>query len=228
MLEINKVIFENKLFFENYDFYDIPGLNEYIKNNENSKQINLIEQESNLESLIDEDAPPSPYQYIENNANKKNFQENENKIINKETDNEIYKTIRGIFKYLKGKIENFVFIISCESCYKPENLNILKEIRKNIDFDFQGGLFILSKIDKAENKDDTIFECKKNFINNINSKVFNLHFNIFIPLNSHNFRNEIFMKEKIKYFFLYYFNKYCDEYVYISEDLKREKNKNFI
>ena len=60
MLEINKIIFENKLFFENYDFYDIPGLNEYIKNNENSKQINLIEQESNLESLIDEDAPPSP------------------------------------------------------------------------------------------------------------------------------------------------------------------------
>ena len=227
MLETNKVNIENKQFIENYDFYDIPGLNEYIKNNE--KQINInedIEQNNILESTIDEDAPYPPINIDLNTKINDNQQKVNDISVNKEIDDDIYKHIKGIFKYLKGKIENFIFIISVESCYKPENLKIIEEIRKNIDFDFQGGLFILTKIDKAEKKDDTIFKCKEFFINNINSKIFNLHFNSFISLNSH-FKNEIFMKEKIKYFFLYYYNKYYDEYVNISED-KRENSKNFI
>lgn len=195
MLEINKVIIENKYFMENYDFYDIPGLNEYIKDNENDNQNNI------KESKIDEGAAPSPLINIKKDENILNLVEkkSDDNMRNKEMDNEIYNHIKGVFKYLKGKIENFIFIISVESCYKPKNIEIIKEIKKNIDLNFQGGLFILTKIDKAENKEDTIWKCKEYFINNIDSKIFNLHFNIFITLNSHNFKNEILMKEKIKY-----------------------------
>ena len=207
MLETNKVNIENQQFIENYDFYDIPGLNEYIKNNENQININEnIEQNNILESTIDEDAPSPPININLNTIKNDKLQKIDDISVKKEIDDDIYKYIKGIFKYLKGKIENFIFIISVESCYKPENLKIIEEIRKNIDFDFQGGLFILTKIDKAEKKEETIFKCKEFFINNINSKIFNL---------------------KIKYFFLYYYNKYYDEYVNISED-KRENRKNFI
>ena len=202
MLETNKAILENKQFIENYDFYDIPGLNEYIITNENQTNLNNnTEKNSILESTIDEEPASPPININLNSKINDKIQKNVDISVNKEIDENIYKHIKGIFKYLKGKIENFIFIINAESCYKPENLKIIEEIRKNIDFDFQGGLFILNKIDKVENKDDTIFKCKEFFINNINAKIFNLHFHTFISLNSHDFKNEIFMKEKIKYFF---------------------------
>jgi len=49
----------------------------------------------------------------------------------------------------------------------------------------------------------------------------------FAPLNSHNFKNEIFIRHKIKYYFLYFYNKYYDEYVNNREN-KSENSNNFI
>ena len=43
--------------------------------------------------------------------------------------------------------------MSIEYCYKTQNLEILKAIKKNIDFDFEKSLFALTKIDKSENKE---------------------------------------------------------------------------
>ena len=79
MLEINKVIIENKYFMENYDFYDIPGLNEYIKDNENDNQNNI------KESKIDEGAAPSPLINIKKDENILNLVEkkSDDKMRNK-------------------------------------------------------------------------------------------------------------------------------------------------
>jgi hypothetical protein len=128
MLEINKIIIENEEFMKTHDFYDIPGLNEYINEDEklitNNEEINI----SNTlnEEINDLNPPPIINQIIEK-------EEKKDVIIDKtpkeETCNEDYKYIKGIFKYLKGKIENFIFIISTESCYKPQNLGIITEIK---------------------------------------------------------------------------------------------------
>ena len=218
MLEINKIIIENEEFMKTFDFYDIPGLNEYIKgdknlNQENSNENNII---NNLnEEVINLDPPPTTNQIIDNNKT-----EETKDIIDKtpkeEKCNDDYKYIKGIFKYLKGKIENFCFIISTESCYKPQNLGIITEIRKNIDFNFEGGLFVLTKIDLTENKEKKIEECKQYFINHISSDIFNIDFNVFVPLNSIQFNIEMYMKKDIKYYFLYYYRKYYDNYVIVS------------
>ena len=143
MLEINKIIIENEEFMKNFDFYDIPGLNEYIP--EETNQVNSnnnIEKNEQNKEIINLDPPPVVNQIINNN--------NKNPKEEKCDDNYIY--IKEIFKYLKGKIENFLFIISTDSCYKPQNLGIISEIRKNIDFNFEGGLFVLTKIDLSINK----------------------------------------------------------------------------
>ena len=206
MLETNKTFIENKDYMLKYDFYDIPGLNEYIQTNEQPNN-----QNENNNEYSQESAPP-PRKIAENN------------IIVMDN-NKDYKYINSIFKYLKGKIENFIFIVSSESCYKPENLDILKAIKKNIDFNFENGLFILTKIDKSENKEKKILDCKQYFINNITPDIFKLHFNEFVSLNSKNFKNEMFMKEEIKHYFLYFYNKYYEEYINISEG---NTNKKFI
>ena len=235
MLETNKILIENKSFMENTDFYDIPGLNEYLKTNEkyqknNQKEEDKHNNENKEESLIDKDneAPPVA-KIIDNNINETDEKDiNKNTKIPKEQKDNNYKYIQSIFKFLKTKIKNFIFIISTESCYKPENLGIIENIRKNIDFDFEGGLFVLIKIDKSENKEKKIFDCKQYFINNMPSDIFNLHFNVFVSINSKNFKNEMFMKEKIKYYFLYFYNKYYDDYIKISNEKKIHRNKNFI
>ena len=59
------------------------------------------------------------------------------------------------------------------------------------------------------------------------SDIFNIHFNIFVPLNSINFKIEMFMNKNIKYYFLYFYKKYYDEYINILKENKKT-NKIFI
>ena len=219
MLEVNTIPLENTKLMEKYDFYDIPGLNEYISSKENDK-LNKQNDKIIQEKSINNKANPPAIRNISN--------QNMNKMPKEANFNENFRYIKGIFKYLKGKIENFIFIISTESCYKPTNLGIIEEIRKNIDFDYQGGLFVLTKIDLSENKENKIDDCKQYFINNMPSNIFNLHFNTFIPLNSITFEIEMKMKNKIKYYYLYFYHKYYDEYINISDKDKNNKNKEFI
>ena len=227
MLEINKIIIENEEFMKTHDFYDIPGLNEYIKEDEKLITKNEEIKKFNTEEINDltKDLSPPPIlnQILETG-------ENEEDIIDKtpkeETCNEDYKYIKGIFKYLKGKIENFIFIISTESCYKPQNLGIITEIRKYIEFDFEGGLFVLTKIDLSDNKKEKIEFCKQYFINNIPSSIFNIDFNVFVPLNSIQFNIEMNMTKSIKYYFLYFYRNYYDNYVNVSG--KKETDLEFI
>ena len=201
-----------------HDFYDIPGLNEYIKedqntNKDNSNEFSIIDKPG--EETSDLNPPPTTNQIIENNQTE-NTKDTIDKTPKEETCNEDYKYINGIFKYLKGKIENFIFIISTESCYKPQNLGIIAEIRKNIDFDFEGGLFVLTKIDLSDNKEKKIEECKQYFINKISSDIFNIDFNVFVPLNSIQFNIEMYMIKYMKYYFLYYYRQYYDNNVITS------------
>ena len=181
MLEINTTYINNINLMKEYDFYDIPGLNEYIRTEKNM------------------DCPPPN---IINNASNDINQIN---TIEKNQENEENQKscnyIEGIFKYLKNIIKNFIFIINTESCYKPQNFEIINKLKKIFNFQFRNNLIILNKIDLSEDKQKTILECKQNFINNLEPDIFNVDYNTFIPLNSKKFKIEMLMKSKIKYFF---------------------------
>ena len=221
---------------ETHDFYDIPGLNEYMITDEKPKKDEKdkpIQKDEQYNEITDEMAPPPSSLNTDELTDKINNSPNENEVNKIDKDNKEsknitndgnYKYIKGIFKYLKGKIENFIFIISTENCYKPSNLGIIVEVRKNIDFDLQDGLFILTKIDLPEDRNKKIEECKQYFINNIPSNIFNLHYNVFVPLNSNDFKIEMLMKKKVKYYFLYFYRRYYEEYIMET----KETSKNFI
>ena len=105
-------------------------------------------------------------------------------------------------------------------------MGIISEIRKYIDFDFEGGLFVLTKIDLSDNKKEKIEFCKQYFINNIPSNIFNIDFNVFVPLNSIQFNVEMHMTKNIKYYFLYFYQNYYDNYINISG--KKDTDLKFI
>ena len=62
--------------------------------------------------------------------NEENIESKENQI-EKCDKNMTY--IRGIFQYIKTKIKFGIIVVDSSNCYKPQNINILKEIYKVIN-----------------------------------------------------------------------------------------------
>ena len=194
LLETNITNIENKDFLKKHDFYDIPGLNEYIsedkkeeeKEKENEKKEEEEEKEKEDKNEIDEE------KNIEKpNKNKKEIEESKENM----------KYIKGIFKYIKTKIERQIIILNTETYYKPQNLQIIKEIKKELNVPLEYNLIILNKIDKSPNPNKTIEDCRAFFINNIDSSILNFNSNIFIALDSRQFKNEMLMKKDFENFF---------------------------
>ena len=134
--------------------------------------------------------------------------------------NEDMKYISGIFKYIKNIIVREIFIVSAETYYKPQNLQIIKEIRNQLNVPIENNLLILTKIDKYPNKEELIEKFYDFYLNNIEANIFNISYNTFVPINSKQFRNEMLMKENFDYYFLYFFNKYEEDII-----AKKQGNK---
>lgn len=158
MLETNIVNIKNEEFLKNHDFYDIPGLNEYIQSNEKEK-VDKIE--------------------IENEKNEEIKKANED-----------MKYIKGIFQYIKNKIEREIIVLDSEKYYKPQNIQIIKEIKNYLNITLKDNLVILNKIDISNDRQKTISDCKQFFVNNIESNIFNINDNVFVPLNSNNLKTK--------------------------------------
>ena len=54
--------------------------------------------------------------------------------------NEDMKYISGIFKYIKNIIVREIFIVSAETYYKPQNLQIIKEIRNQLNVPIENNI----------------------------------------------------------------------------------------
>ena len=214
MLETNILTIENKDFLLHHDFYDIPGLNEYIvgeKKEEEKKEEKKKEEEKKEE---------------EKKEDEKTKEKKKNKKFNDTTiSNEDMKYISGIFKYIKKIIVREIFIVSAETYYKPQNLQIIKEIRNQLNVPIENNLLILTKIDKYPNKEELIEKFYDFYLNNIEANIFNISYNTFVPINSKQFRNEMLMKENFDNYFLYFFNKYEEDV--IAKDAKKQGNKKF-
>ena len=74
-------------------------------------------------------------------------------------------------------------------------------------------MFILNKIDKSDNPNETIKKCKAFYTNNIDSSIFRISDNFFQPLNSKQFKNEMLMKNNFEDYYLYFLN----ECIYINK-----------
>ena len=137
--------------------------------------------------------------------------------------------IKGIFQYLKKKIEREIIIFSLDTYYKPQNLQIIQEIKNELDKPLCHNLVILNKIDICDNRKKAISDCQQFFVNNIDSNIFNIFNNVFVPLNSIQFNNEIMMRNSYENYYLYYFNKYIEKYILIKKDaVKKIKKISFI
>ena len=204
MLETNITNIENKDFLKTHDFYDIPGLNEYIiseKKIDTEAKEEKEEQKENEEKKVDNSNP---------------------RIQTTEESQEDMRYIKGLFKFLKKKIEREIIIFSSETYYKPQNLQIIKEIKNELNITLRDNLIILNKIDICDDKEKTIADCKQFFVNNIDSDIFNLFKNVFVPLNSMQFKNEILMKDNYENYYLFYLNKYIDKYIRIKEEEEKK------
>ena len=202
MLETNITNIENKEFLKTHDFYDIPGLNEYIVSDK--------KEEKKVEEKKEDNKNNSRGQQIEES-------------------HEDMRYIKGIFQFLKKKIEREIIIFSSETYYKPQNLQIIKDIKKELDIPLYNNLVILNKIDICNDREETISNCQQFFVNNIDSNIFNIFKCVFVPLNSMQFKNEILMKNNYENYYLYYYNKYIEKYIRIKEeDSKKIKKIPFV
>ena len=199
MLETNITNIENKEFLKEHDFYDIPWLNEYIVSDKKEVKEEKKEEEKNKNS----------------NQRNEDIEETE----------EDMRYIKGIFQYLKKKIERKIIIFSSETYYKPQNIQIIKEIKKELNTPIYGNLVILNKIDICDDREKTIANCKQFFVNYCESDIFNIFKNTFVPLNSMQFKNEILMKNNYENYYLYYFNKYIEKYERLSEEESKKIKK---
>lgn len=84
ILEINKIIFENKKFMETHDFYDIPGLNEYMITNEKPKKDEKdkpIDRDEQYNEIKEEMAPPPISINTEELTDKIDYSQNDKKNL---------------------------------------------------------------------------------------------------------------------------------------------------
>ena len=187
MLELNIINIKNNEFLKTYDFYDMPGLNENIK--EKNEDLSIKEENSNNEII---------------EKKEKSFNTN---IIEKEQE---MKYISKLFPFFKKKIDFGIIIIDTENYYYPSNISIIKNLYNVVSKQLVNYMFILNKIDKSDNTNDTIKKCKAFFTNNIDSSIFRIEDNFFQPINSKQFKNEMHMKFNFEDYYIYFLNEYLN------------------
>lgn len=223
VLETDITNIKNKDFLNQFDFYDIPGLNEYIKNNENDKKNADKIDKNEIKEIKKQNIIEDNLEMKENQGENENLSEappTESKKSTKGTDEETesekikenMKYIKGIFQFIKNKIDFGIIIIDSCQHYKPQNIQIIKELHDNVNIEFQNFLFVLNKIDLVDDPEEAEQACRNYFVQRLDSNTFNINFNVFVKINSFQLKNEINMDKDFKYFFRYYFNKYISDF----------------
>ena len=242
VLETDIKNIENKEFLSKYDFYDVPGLNEFISNenekiDEKDKKYNKPQEKENTLTDEKDDNKSNSDKDDKKEENMSDAPPSEKKVktipkeINDgvESSKENMKYIKGLFQYFKNKMDFGIIIIDQDKYYKPQNLQIINELYQIVKLKFENFLFILNKIDHAEDKEKTMQECRAFFITNLDSNIFNIEYNIFAAIDSFQLKNELLNKIDFEYYFKYYFKNYYKEYVNTPKSGENKmKNLSFI
>lgn len=238
VLETDIKNIENKEFLSKYDFYDVPGLNEFISDEnekivEKEKKFNKPQEKENVltEEKDDDESNSDKDDKKEENMSDAPPSENKPKATPKEIDEGIESSkenmryIKGLFQFFKNKMDFGIIIIDSGKYYKPQNLQIINELYQIIQVKFENFLFILNKIDLISDKEKTIQDCRSFFITNLDSTIFNIEYNIFAAIDSFQLKNELLNKIDFECYFKYYFNNYYQEYVNTTKSGDKKMNK---
>ena len=160
---------DDKEYLKNYDFVDIPGLNEYNKNSNSDK---------------------SYYQ------NKFLNMEDEMKNYHPEKEKNY---LTAIFEIIKNKMNNGIIIFNIDNYHLSENYRIIGKLQKVLGKPIENFLILLNKIDKSENIQGDLLHLRSKIMEFFPSaKQFNFIKNIIIPCCSFQLENELKMDKYFK------------------------------
>jgi len=229
LLELGNINFiEDKYYLLNYDLVDIPGVSEYISQEKTP--------DGNTPTPTPEnDSPPTPiqtplsFEKPNNNNTDENlgaadiplfpFDELNKKktdiIVNSKTVEEEMKTynpdeeksyLTEIFKIIKNKMNNGIFVFSVENYQHIENYRIIGKLQKIINKPIQNFLLILNKIDKSENIEYDINMLGNKILEYFpNADIFNFTKNTIATCSTFQLENEFKMEKNFKNLVYYHF-----------------------
>jgi len=227
-LEIgNDNYIKDKNYLKNCDLVDIPGVSEYCAQKESPNGItneeNLTEAPTKIEDDIENLSAPEAFELLEP---KTNNPKNENKSKTIEEEMLVYKPeeeknyLTGIFKIIKHKMKNGIFVLSVDNYQHTENYRIIGKLQKVINKPIENFLIILNKIDKSENVEYDLNNLGNKILEYFpNAELFNFTKNTIVPCSIFQLENELKMDTDFKNLLYYHFLNFM---------INNKKNTNYI
>ena len=207
MLEIGQVNFIEEEFLKNNDLADVPGVSENIKHEDLNKNKNEL-------------AAPIPSYSVENYE-----QTTEEKTKNANLEKEI-NYLTQIFKILKNKMNNGIFIFSIDRFQLIENYEIIGKLKKVLDKPIENFLLLLNKMDTSENIEADINLLNQRLVEEFPNGGFNVTRNTIVQCCSFQLENELKMDKDFTYLLYYHYINYIMSAKNYSDF--RDYLKNFI
>ena len=189
MLEIGQVNFIEQEFLKNNDLADVPGVSESIMYGESNKNNNA-------------EAAPKPL-----NSGEEYSQTTEERISNANLDKEI-NYLTQIFKILKNKMNNGIFIFSVDKLQRIENYEIIGQLKKILDKPIENFLLLLNKMDKSENIEEDIKILNEKLVEEFPNGGFNVTRNTIVQCSSFQLENELKMEKEFTNLLYYHYINY--------------------
>ena len=200
MLEIGQVNFIEKEFLKNNDLADVPGVSENIK-------------QEDLKKSQNDSAAPNPNMVVENSS-----QTVEEQMSNIKLENEI-NYLTEIFKIMKTKMNNGIFIFSVDKFQLTENYKIVGKLKLVLNKPIENFLLLLNKMDKSENIEEDIKKLNEIFAEEFPNGGFNVTRNTIVQCSSFQLENELRMEKDFSNLIYYH---------YINYIMDAKKNNDFI
>ena len=182
MLEIGEVKYMEEEFLKNYDLADVPGVSEYIKPSDENKD-DKAEQETG------------------NSSNESDLT-TEEMAKNIKIEKEI-NYLTQIFKILKNRMNNGIFIFSVDKFQLKENYLIIQKLSLVIQKPIENFLILLNKMDTSNNIENDIQLLNERFAKEFPAGTFNFTKNRVVQCSSFQIENELKMENEFAYL-LYY------------------------
>ena len=227
MTELNDVGFiKDKEYLLTHDLCDIPGLSEYQKNDNNTREENDLSKDDDnqkkddvkFEELLEKGQqfglvykPKKPIKAEPNNSQPANDYKEEQDDLYYKIDVKNEKTYATeVFKRIRNYIDGAIIVLSIQNFYFIENFEIIIKLYKIINKEFHNFLIILNKIDLSTDENADIEKCKGLFLKYFpKCKTFNFNLNTFVPLSAIQVQNELLMKTSFIHLIKYHFYNYA-------------------
>ena len=199
MLEIGEVNFIEKEFLKTNDLADVPGVSEYMQEDLKKSQNNC--------------AAPNPNMGADNSTQSVEELMNNTKFLSE------INYLTEIFKIMKNKMNNGIFIFSVDKFQLTENYKIVGKLKLVLNKPIENFLLLLNKMDKSENIEEDIKILNERFVEEFPNGGFNVTRNTIVQCSSFQLENELKMEKEFSKLIYYH---------YINYIMDTNNNNNFI